>query len=406
MDIFRRCDNKNDCHDGSDEKDCKILRVPASYDYSIPPESEEGKKVNNDIFTHVDIINVDEVNTVDMMVALTIRLTFKWKDHRVEFLDVKNSKKDRLTKVIPNREKGILWTPLNELVHDNAVIGRIKEVDFYNLGVRVENDALVMDSSFPTETLVYPGKENPLIISQRMKISYQCKFSLVTFPFDSSICDFHLSLRTAGNISIRLTNDETSIVYNGSKTLNEFEIGTYWSRTSHSETKTTFTYSIQFHRLYEHHLSTTFFQSFILWVLAYVTIFIKLDDFSNQFMGAVTALLVLASLMSTLNGMLPKTAYFKYIDIWFNWYIGNIFMIILIHVIIDYVNENEDDMNFLKKSNAISSISFLQKVDASKIKCGKPGFAKKINQIFKIALPCVNFLFICFYFTANSRTEF
>ena len=90
----------------------------------------------------MEIINIDEVDTVDMKVGLTIRLTFKWHDHRVEFLDVKNSVKEGLSKVIPNREKGKVWTPLNELVHNNAVIGKIKTVDFYYLFVKVDNDAL------------------------------------------------------------------------------------------------------------------------------------------------------------------------------------------------------------------------------------------------------------------------
>ena len=110
-------------------------------------------------------------------------------------------------------------------------------------------------------------------------------------------------------------------------------------------------------------------------------------------MGAVTALLVLAALMSTLNGTLPKTAYFKFIDIWFNWYIGNIFTIILIHVIIDYLHENG--------KNATSSISFFRKIEPAIPNSGNPGSAAKINQIFKIVLPLVNVLFICFYFTAN-----
>ena len=97
----------------------------------------------------------------------------------------------------------------------------------------------------------------------------------------------------------------------GPSILNEFQIIKFWSKTSHTGATTSFIYSFQFQRLYGHHLITTFFQSFLLWALAYLTLFIHEEDFSNRFMGAVTALLVLAALLSSIGDILPKTAYFK-----------------------------------------------------------------------------------------------
>jgi hypothetical protein len=47
---------------------------------------------------------------------------------------------------------------------------------------------------------------------------------LENFPFEDSSCDFILSMATVGNKSIKLTNDDQSVVYNGSLILNEFEI--------------------------------------------------------------------------------------------------------------------------------------------------------------------------------------
>ena len=87
-----------------------------------------------------------------------------------------------------------------------------------------------------------------------------------------------------------------------------------------SEYETRFIYSIKLERLYMQALSTTFFQSFLLSVIAYFTLYINIVDFTNRFMGALTSLLVLAALLSSINSSLPQTAYFKHINFWF-WYI-------------------------------------------------------------------------------------
>ena len=93
---------------------------------------------------------------------------------------------------------------------------------------------------------------------------------------------------------------------------------------------------INFTRQYTYHLSQSYFQSFLLGFLAYLTFWIDVSNFTDRyviifikdyyyyyhfflqnftlfyrFMGSLTALLVLASLMSSLTTQLPKTSYFK-----------------------------------------------------------------------------------------------
>ncbi len=53
-------------------------------------------------------------------------------------------------------------------------------------------------------------------------------------------------------------------------------------------------------------------------------------------MGALTSLLVLASLLASIEENLPKTSYFKKIDIWFMSYIIFIFVIICFHICVDF----------------------------------------------------------------------
>ena len=181
-----------------------LLRIPESYDISLPPElgHEVGDRPN-DIYRQVNIINVDNIDTVNMVVGLTVELVLKWRDHKIEYENIQKYKNEKGTiKSIPSKEKDKIWVPLPELVHDNAIIGETKVVDFFKLGVEVQNDPLPMNSGSPRETLIYPGKDNILIVSQRLKLKYRCDFLLVYFPFDDTTCDFYLSIRTIGNSSI------------------------------------------------------------------------------------------------------------------------------------------------------------------------------------------------------------
>ena len=68
---------------------------------------------------------------------------------------------------------------------------------------------------------------------------------------------------------------------------------------------------IRLARQYTYHLTQSFFQSFLMGLLAYLTFWIDISDFTDRFMGSLTALLVLAQLMSSLTKSLPKTSYYK-----------------------------------------------------------------------------------------------
>ena len=93
-----------------------------------------------------------------------------------------------------------------------------------------------------------------------------------------------------------------------------------------------------FKRLYFDQLTTTYFQTFLLWLLAYLTLFLPIRSLNERFMGSVTALLVLAALLGSLENKLPKTSQMKMIDFWFLWYIINIFLLILYHVLLETIS--------------------------------------------------------------------
>ena len=138
------------------------------------------------------------------------------------------------------------------------------------------------------------------------------------------------------------------------------------------DTNSLFEFSLKFERLYVDQLTSTFFQTFILWLLAYLTLFIPVGNLNERFMGSVTALLVLASLLGTMEDNLPKSNQTKCIDIWFLCYIINIFFIIIFHVVLE---------NLSSKSR------------------------RKVNRMFSVIFPAITFVFNVGYFSVSMLHE-
>ena len=126
-------------------------------------------------------------------------------------------------------------------------------------------------------------------------------------------------------------------------------------------------------------------------------------------MVAVTALLVLASLLGAISDELPTTSYFKFIDLWFLWYLINIFLITLYHIMLDAIKD--DDLKILnpppfhneeKKVSQITPITIqnaarseeCEKCMAKTIKIDKKG----INQIAIMIFPVCTLIFNFIYF--------
>ena len=73
-------------------------------------------------------------------------------------------------------------------------------------------------------------------------------------------------------------------------------------------------------------------------------------------MGSLTALLVLAQLMSALTKQLPKTSYYKVIDYWLLFFLLSTSLNIAVHVLIDKYYQKEQMM---KKKGSIANVSKL-----------------------------------------------
>ena len=106
-----------------------------------------------------------------------------------------------------------------------------------------------------------------------------------------------------------------------------------WNNSSLA-TQSYFMFSLHFARLYVDQLTSTYFQTFMLWLLAYRTLIVPMRSFNERFIGGITVLLVFASLLWSICVQLPKSSQMIFIDYWFLWYTSNILFIIILHGVI------------------------------------------------------------------------
>ena len=337
IDIQKRCNRVKDCKDNSDEEDCHLIEIPNTYNKIGFPKRREGSNSSVTLKTRVLIESINLIDTTEMAMEVTVKITMKWADGRLKFTNLPNHTKS----LVPTKTAEQLWLPLDHMVHDNAMIGKIYSYKKHRtLSIQASTSPMPMDIGDPFENKHFDSFQNILELKQRYKIQYICKFYLKMFPFDNQNCNFLMHLNLQTDTTINFIRDGDGVTYDGPKIISQFEVDKIRSNVGKDGKKIWFMYDISMRRLFMTQIISTIFPTCLLWLLAYFTLFIKVENFNNRFMGSVTSLLVLASLLGSINSGLPKTSYFKYIDLWFLWYITNIFLIIIYHILLDNINDN------------------------------------------------------------------
>ena len=170
---------------------------------------------------------------------------------------------------------------------------------------------------------------------------------------------------------------------------NEFEIEGVKTISGTSRNQPFFVFTITMKRDPFNHIISLFFPTWLIWLLAYLTFYVDLQNFNNRFMGSVTSLLVLASLLNSMQRNLPKTSYFKYVDLWFLWYIINSISMIGAHIIISKLHGDSE-------LNDSPTLAWTDKtMDISEVQTSKRG---KANRMAKVLFPLLTIPFNIIYF--------
>ena len=151
---------------------------------------------------------------------------------------------------------------------------------------------------------------------------------------------------------------------------------------------------------------SVFCPSILFWILAYCTMFLDIDDVSNRSRTSVTVLLVLLSLLQTVKRDFPKTTYYKFIDVWFLWYIANIFAIIFYQILIPWMKSKVGQMKHFDESQTrVFPLEMDHELEKELIKNQSDvtmDVMKRINKALSLTFPILFFMFNVMYFFISS----
>ena len=174
--------------------------------------------------------------------------------------------------------------------------------------------------------------------------------------------------------------------------VDQFSIGAIQSTVNNTNLYTEFSFTISMSRISTNQLLTTFFPTFLLWLFGYSTLFIDVEQPGDRYVGSGTALLVIATLLNSINSILHKTSYLKLIDLWFVWHILNISAIITFHIVLDRVRQRfgksgDDEVQMFEATN-----------DPNEARREHTNKICRLNNISAMLFPFINSIFYGIYF--------
>ncbi|KAG7169454.1 Gamma-aminobutyric acid receptor subunit beta-1-like 2 [Homarus americanus] len=324
-----RCDLKYDCRDQSDELDCELILFPKDYHQHLPPRVPGKEDSKLPVVIKVIVKSID-VQTVEMAMKLSYEIEMSWYDNRLQYYNLKSN--DSLNS--PRLDTMMkLWSPLVKLLNTDTIDQSLLAFDATTLVKRLTKP-LWRDEGAAGEVDIYSGEENPLSVSRKYSTKYACQFDLTLYPFDSQHCDIHLQI-VSGQVSFLDVHPDSVVVYLGSQVLNEYKIGDVKVLLEKEYMPGEARVRVPMTRLYGNSILTIYIPSLILMIISYLTLFFRTSIFDVRVMVALTALLVLATLFAQASSSLPKTSYFKMVDIWLLFCVGITFLVIIFHILID-----------------------------------------------------------------------
>ena len=332
-----------------------------------------------------NIISIDSIDTVDMIVGLTLDIRMQWNDKRLTFFNPEINKSN----IIPSTTVKKLWNPLQDTIHDNAVIGEIIHDNKNTLQLQA-NAPEEMDPQEAVENRIFSGSYNQLDLSQRMKVKYNCIFDVTNFPFDGKECHFIMKIKQRRDNEITF-QDQEKVIYNGAYKVGQFAIGKMTTNVKNTREYSSYTIIIPMNRIFTNQILTTFIPTLILWLYGYSTMFIDPDCYIDRFRGAGTALLVVATFFNAIHGDLPQTSYVKLIDLWFVVHVISIFLMIAYHVVLGRLKKYFERQ--LEK-DCLAFASFDLKED---VKVKAKAKISNIDRYFVLFFPLLNVIFYVIY---------
>ena len=190
--IKERCDQLPQCEDESDEQKCILLVLGHGYNKEVPPSVVAKRRNFKEtkllpIKVSLTLQKVVAIEEVDFSISFKFKITLKWRENRVAYL---NLKKDSSNNLLNHEEVRMLWLPLviywNTDQDETTRLGQSWEWRTDILVVR-KGEATESSMKHIDEAEVFQGSENSLRMEQTYTYAFQCVFKLAKYPFDTQV---------------------------------------------------------------------------------------------------------------------------------------------------------------------------------------------------------------------------
>ena len=181
-----RCNQISNCRDRSDEENCQVVVMEENYNNKISPfgfDPDTKKLIPANVDISIAIIDVIDISEVDLNYVLKFRLQMTWKDYRLVYHNLKLERSENsLTKAAIEK----LWIPF--IVFSNTVHNEhTKGEEDTELTITREGDFVRSSPEVVEEIDIFTGIENTLTFQQVFAKTFQCKYQLQLYPFDTQV---------------------------------------------------------------------------------------------------------------------------------------------------------------------------------------------------------------------------
>ncbi|XP_076041083.1 uncharacterized protein LOC143025389 [Oratosquilla oratoria] len=328
-----QCNGTYECLDYSDEVGCLLPFIPQGYRNYRPPDLLEDAVW---LTTTVEVLRFLDIVDKDQAFSLEFVVTTEWKDPRMNWLNLHD---DLEANRLSAEEVVSIWQPMFDFPNLNE--GKLKKLN-RNTFARKESEPLPSDFNDVGMDFVYKGESTTIVLLEHYTGSFACSFDVSNYPFDVQQCNLFLQLANFKEEMVAFESNRSRVVYQGSRSLPQYLVADLWtsvtargrSLTKYSVLKVEFRLSRRFNVV----LLGVYLPSVLLLVIGYSTLYVKAALLQVRLTVSLTTLLVLYTLFNQTSSSLPKTANIKMIDIWFFFCIILLFVIIIVHVIIEHLD--------------------------------------------------------------------
>ena len=94
LDINFRCDDIFQCKDLSDEVNCNVVKLSASYNEFYEPPPRPGEKIPTKLFYEAEVYHMGTITTDEGRAKIDLGITVSWYDPRLDFSNLKLGRKN------------------------------------------------------------------------------------------------------------------------------------------------------------------------------------------------------------------------------------------------------------------------------------------------------------------------